>query len=59
MKDKEDANLIAKAKKASDKVFYHAMKDADPSVPSWKIYASWKAVDLFGKSSIVPNKDNI
>tara|TARA_B100001057_G_scaffold381255_1_gene387094 strand:+ start:3072 stop:3557 length:486 start_codon:yes stop_codon:yes gene_type:complete len=59
MKDKEDADLIAKAKKASDKVFYHAMKDADPSVPSWKIYASWKAVDLFGKSSIVPNKDNI
>ena len=59
MKDKEDANLIAKAKKASDKVFYHAMKDADPSVPSWKIYASWKAVVLFGKSSIVPNKDNI
>ena len=59
MKDKEDANLIAKAKKASDKVFYHAMKDADPSVPSWKIYASWKAVDLFGKSSIIPNKDNI
>ena len=59
MKDKEDADLIAKAKKASDKVFYHAMKDADPSVPSWKIYASWKAVDLFGKSSIIPNKDNI
>ena len=59
MKDKEDADLIAKAKKASDKVFYHAMKDAHPSVPSWKIYSSWKAVDLFGKSSIVPNKDNI
>ena len=59
MKDKEDADLIAKAKKASDKVFYHAMKDASPSVPHWKIYSSWKAVDLFGNSSIVPNKDNI
>ena len=59
MKDKEDADLIAKAKKASDKVFYHAMIDASPSVPHWKIYSSWKAVDLFGNSSIVPNKDNI
>ena len=59
MKDKEDKDLISKAKKASDKVFYHAMKDASPSVPYWKIYSSWKAVDLFGNSSIVPNKDNI
>ena len=46
MKDKEDKDLISKAKKASDKVFYHAMKDASPSVPYWKIYSSWKAVDL-------------
>jgi hypothetical protein len=59
MKDKEDKDLIAKAKHASDKVFHAGMQDASPKVPRWKIYASWKAVDLFGKSSIVPNETNI
>tara|TARA_B100000902_G_scaffold58598_1_gene65567 strand:+ start:3602 stop:4126 length:525 start_codon:yes stop_codon:yes gene_type:complete len=59
LKDKEDADLIARAKKASDRVFHLAMLDAEPKVAGWKIYSSWKAVDLFGNSSIVPNKDNI
>ena len=59
MKDKEDKQLIKKAKIASDKVFKLAMKDADPKIAGWKIYSSWKAVDLFGNGSIVPNKDNI
>ena len=59
MKDKEDKELIKAAKVASDKVFLLGMRDADPKVPGWKIYSSWKAVDLFGNSSIVPNKDNI
>ena len=59
MKDKEDKDLIAKAKHAADKVFHVGMQDASPKVPRWKIYASWKAVDLFGKSSIVPNETNI
>ena len=59
MKDKEDADLIKAAKVASDKVFLLAMNDADPKVARWKIYASWKAVDLFGNGSIVPNKNNI
>ena len=55
----EDKELIKNAKKASDKVFRLAMKDADPKVSGWKIYSAWKAVDLFGRWSIVPNEDNI
>tara|TARA_B100001027_G_scaffold215971_1_gene191108 strand:- start:1180 stop:1665 length:486 start_codon:yes stop_codon:yes gene_type:complete len=59
MKDKEDQELIKKAKIASDKVFLLGMHDAEPKIPGWKSYSSWKAVDLFGNGSIVPNKDNI
>ena len=44
---------------ASDKVFKLAMQDADPKIAGWKIYSSWKAVDLFGNSSIVPTENNI
>ena len=55
----EDKELIANAKKASDKVFLLAMKDAQPKVSGWKIYSAWKAVDLFGRWSIIPNEDNI
>ena len=55
----EDKELIANAKKASDKVFLLAMKDASPKVSGWKIYSAWKAVDLFGRWSIIPNEDNI
>ena len=55
----EDKELIANAKKASDKVFHLAMKDADPKVSGWKIYSAWKAVDLFGRWSIIPNEKNI
>ena len=59
MKDKEDKELIKQAKIASDKVFKLAMQDADPKLAGWKIYSSWKAVDLFGNSSIVPTENNI
>ena len=55
----EDKELIKNAKKASDKIFRLAMKDADPKVSGWKIYCAWKAVDLFGRWSIIPNKSNI
>ena len=55
----EDKELIENAKKASDKVFRLAMKDAEPKVSGWKIYSAWKAVDLFGRWSIIPNEDNI
>ena len=58
-KENEDKDLIKAAKIASDKVFLLGMQDADPKVPGYKIYLSWKAVDLFGNGSIVPNKDNI
>ncbi len=59
MKDKEDKELIKLAKVASDKVFLLAMDDAEPKVAKWKIYSSWKAVDLFGNGSIIPTEDNI
>ena len=62
MKDhskKEDKKLVKNAKETADKVFLMGMKDADPKVPNWKIYCAWKAVDLFGRWSIIPNKDNV
>ena len=43
----------------ADKVFLLAMKDAQPKVAGWKIWSAWKAVDLFGRWSIVPNEKNI
>ena len=55
----EDKELIKKAKVAADKVFLLAMKDADPKVSSWKVWCAWKAVDLFGRWSIIPNESNI
>ena len=55
----EDKKLIKKAKVVADKVFLLAMKDAQPKVSGWKIYSAWKAVDLFGRWSIVPNEKNI
>ena len=55
----EDKELIKNAKVAADKVFHLAMKDADPKVSGWKIYSAWKAVDLFGRWSIIPNEKNI
>ena len=55
----EDKELIKQAKVAADKVFLLAMKDADPKVSSWKVWCAWKAVDLFGNSSIVPTENNI
>jgi hypothetical protein len=55
----EDKELIKNAKVAADKVFLLAMKDAQPKVSGWKIYSAWKAVDLFGRWSIIPNESNI
>ena len=48
--------IVAAAKKTADLVFKVAMQDASPSVPAWKIYAAWKAVDLFGRWSIIPRE---
>jgi len=55
----EDKELVTKAKKAADRVFLLAMKDAEPKVSKWKIYCAWKAVDLFGRWSIIPNESNV
>ena len=51
--------VVKAAKIAADKVFLLGMKDAEPKIPGWKSYLSWKAVDLFGNGSIKPTKDNI
>jgi len=44
----EDKDLVKRAKKASDKVFLCAMRDAVPAVPGWKRYAAYYAVAMFG-----------
>ena len=53
-----DWSKVVAAKKAADKVFLMAMKDAEPSVPSWKIYAAYYAVVLFGRWSIIPREED-
>lgn len=55
-KPNPDPKVVADAKKAADLVFMAAMEDAHPKVPAWKIYAAWKAVDLFGRWSIIPRE---
>jgi hypothetical protein len=55
----EDKELIKNATVAADQVFILEMKEASPKVSGWKIYSAWKAVDLFGRWSIIPNEDNI
>mgnify|MGYP001261380558 FL=1 len=57
-KNPEDMMGISKAKEAADNVFLMAMKDASPSVSSWKIYAAYYAVVLFGRWSIIPRDDD-
>jgi len=55
-----DMKVVKKAKKAADNVFLMAMRDASPDVPSWKIYASYYAVVVFGSWSIIPRDgDNV
>ena len=46
------------ANKEADKVFLAAMKDADPSVPKWKIYSAYYSVVLFGRWSIIPREED-
>ena len=56
LKSTEDPKVISEAKKASDDVFHMAMKDAEPSVPSWKIAAAYYSVRMFGRWSIIPRE---
>ena len=57
-KPEPDMQGVALAKKAADKVFLMAMKDAEPKVSSWKIKAAYYAVVLFGRWSIIPREDD-
>jgi len=57
-KSTENPRIISQAKKAADNVFLMAMKDSDPKVSSWKIYAAYYAVHLFGRWSIIPRGDD-
>ena len=52
----EDMEVVNKAKKASVDVFHMAMKDADPPVAGWKIFAAYYSVRLFGRWSIIPRE---
>jgi len=52
----ENLEIIRKAKKAADAVFLMAMKDSDPSIPSWKIFFAHQAVVAFGGWSIIPRE---
>ena len=54
----EIINNYKAAKKEADKVFLAAMKDADPSVPKWKIYSAYYSVVLFGRWSIIPREED-
>ena len=54
----EVINNYKAAKKEADKVFLAAMKDADPSVPKWKIYSAYYSVVLFGGWSIIPREED-
>ena len=57
-KPEPDMQSVALAKKAADKVFLMAMKDAEPKVSYWKIKAAYYAVVLFGRWSIIPREDD-
>ena len=55
----ENQETVRTAKKAADDVFLMGMKDADPSVSTWKIYSAYYAVRMFGRWSIIPNEENV
>jgi hypothetical protein len=54
----DEVSAYKAAKKEADKVFLAAMKDADPSVPKWKIYSAYYSVVLFGRWSIIPREED-
>ena len=56
LKNAENPLIISKAKTAADNVFLMAMKDSNPKVSSWKIYAAYNAVVAFGRWSIIPRE---
>ena len=46
---KGDKKTWKRARYLSDRVFLDGMKSAEPEVSSWKIYASYYAVRMFGR----------
>ena len=56
LKNSEDPVLIHDAKAASDNIFLLGMKDAEPPVPKWKMYAAYYSVRMFGRWSIIPRE---
>lgn len=54
----DEVDTYKAAKNEADKVFLAAMKDADPSVPKWKIYSAYYSVVLFGRWSIIPREED-
>ena len=55
--EKQDAILVENAKAAADKVFKEAMDVSAEHISDWKKWLAWKAVDVFGYSSIVPREE--
>lgn len=55
----ENQETVRTAKKAADAAFLMGMKDANPSVSTWKIYSAYYAVRMFGRWSIIPNEENV
>lgn len=45
---------VRKLKKAADKVFLDAMQLTEPKIATWKIWACYSAVRMFGYSSVKP-----
>lgn len=58
LKNSEDVKVVKIAKTAADNVFLMGMKDANPSVSTWKIKAAYYAVVLFGRWSIIPREED-
>jgi hypothetical protein len=54
----DEVSAYKAAKKEADKVFLAAIKEADPSVPKWKIYSAYYSVVLFGRWSIIPREED-
>ena len=52
----ESKKLSKQCKRIADKVFLEAMKESDPKVATWKAYASYYSVVLFGRWSIIPRE---
>ena len=52
----ESKDVSAIAKVVADKVFLEAMLESTPPIGTWKAYASYYSVVLFGRWSIIPRE---